>query len=536
MPPDAGGPSAPDDPTNPNPDDPTNPGPDNPTDPGSTDPSSPAPSDPGPVVPPADPGSPTPPASPTPPSPPGGPPTFPSGPLPPSGPGSAYPPYHPDPGPGGSYPGDPYPPTTPAPPTAPTPTEPDPPAPDPTPPTPPKDPAIQIDINDTKTNNDDITLFSPVVQTIKARFTNTGGAGTVKIVVPNGFASVSPATLTLAAGGVAEITITPLKESDKVDDVIIKAIFNGADGEKEVGTNAMTNVSVTLPEKVRNVDTPDAMPDRIPPRVDTPLKIKLSPDLGDSGQVVTLVVPKSNGVFGTVNFGQAGGVATATIDLTASGTINIQGGTQTSVGRTPGIFAGKLQLTARVHGEDTSAATPGFSVAAIPVNWSENSLGKAGLITTGLTRGINVRCHWQSDSGKLADLSEVKIRESLSSVATGSFVGEPFEQSDYKSATPGRDIDHHYQGVFLIGGEESQIDYDQLNFFRDNRTGVRDIVIENAGYHITQNSTVVNGVWFLRTTKIGAKATVINPTTHEKFTSEAGSVVGGPIDSGKLRR
>lgn len=310
-------------------------------------------------------------------------------------------------------------------------------------------------------------------------------------------------------------------------------MFNGAGGEKNVGTNAMTNVTVTLPDNVRNADTPDAMIDRIPPRVATPLKVKVSPDLGNSGQVVTLFIPKANSTNGTVDFQQPQGGTAISLDITSSDTIKVQGGAQTTAGKNGGEFAGRLKLTVKVHGQETTAATPGFSVAAIPVNWSE-SLNQ--LFTTGAFRGLSTICRWESDSGVVADLSEVRIRESLNTTeATGNFKGETFKQSGYKSATSGRDVDRHFQSVNLIQGQESEIDYFQVNFFLDKRTGSREILIPDAGYQVVQKTKNDNGIWSMRTTKKGAAATVVG-LDGNTYTSQAGSVVGKAIDSGDQRR
>ena len=451
--------------------------------------------------------------------PPGDPPSPTGGTPPTGGPSSPFPPGVPDP----SYPTGPVDPPPPAPTYPPT----DPPT---EPPPPPQDPVIQIDINDTPTNTDDITLVDPV-QTIKAKITNTGGPGTITLKIPNGFSTVSPSTLTLAAGQSKEVTLTPSKVSQAVDDVIINALYTGAGGEKVVGTQDMTNVSVTLPEAVRNADTPKDVPDRIPPRVGTPLDITITPDLGKSGQVVTLLVPTANSTNGSVKFDQAAGGTAATIDLTSSGGINIRGDVQTSVGRTPGAFAGRLKLTARVHGENTAKATPGFSVAAIPVNWSQSF---DRLYVEANRRGIVTKIVWESDSGVLGDLSQVKITESLrTTVRTGTFVGETFAQSAYSPASPGISPDFHFQTIDRIDRVASELDYDQLDLFKDWRTGATDIPVANSGYKIVQKTKLINGAWTMRTTKVGAQATVVRG--GKSFTSEAGKVVG-EIDSGDQPR
>src|SRR5262249_50730352 len=143
------------------------------------------------------------------------------------------------------------------------------------------------------------------------------------------------------------------------------------------GSQTMTIVSVTLPQHVRNGDTPAGMPDRIPPRVDTQVPITMTPDLGSSGESVTLFVDSVSSLSGKATINGQDELA-----VTSSGNVNMRGTLQTAA--TNGADAGGLRLGVRVRGDDTAVRSQGFSVAAIPVNWVMAFKGPV----TGAARGF----------------------------------------------------------------------------------------------------------------------------------------------------
>ena len=129
----------------------------------------------------------------------------------------------------------------------------------------PAPPDVTIDINDTADKSDDIALYNPpgsaqpFTQTIPARVTNTGAAGTIQLsVVPAGAATLSETSVDLAAGASTEVTVTPTAVSHAANDVKIVAMSGG----NVVGSQTMTIVSVTLPQHIRYGDTPAGMLDR----------------------------------------------------------------------------------------------------------------------------------------------------------------------------------------------------------------------------------------------------------------------------------
>ena len=257
-----------------------------------------------------------------------------------------------------------------------------------------------VDINDTADTKDDITLFNPAsspqpyTQTINARVTNNGPAGTLQLAVtPAGSATLSMNSVILAAGASAEVTITPTAVSRAPNDVSVTATEQNA----QIGAGSLTIVSVTMPPDIRNADTPAAMPDRIPPRANTPAHITVTPDLAGSGQSVTLAINGQNATNGSATIGGA-----ATADITTTGDVNLSG---TATAQTaPGGHAGNLVLVVRVRGQDT-VSSQGFSVSSIPIKFKQTS-GKD--IGGGVLRFVYT---WDSDSGQLADLNQVWIGE-----------------------------------------------------------------------------------------------------------------------------
>ncbi len=297
-------------------------------------------------------------------------------------------------------------------------------------------PTILIAIDDTLNTNDNLTLYNPpasaqpYTQTIPARITNLGSnAATFQLTVMqagSGNVMLSQTSMQLESGASAEITITPTADSSAVKDVHIIATD---DSGTQLAEDDMTVVSVILPNLIFNADTPPAMlaagAYRIPPRVNTPENIQVTPSLSGSGQSVTLLVANQSAGHGTVTIG---GSATQTV--TSSGNVQLSspgGNTQTVPGN-----AAQLRLALQVRGQNTIQSSHGFSVAAIP-QYVEDVL-QASL--TGTVRGILVANVWKSDSGILGDLSAVTIQEQVqSSSASGIFKGRAFVTSGPLAAT-----------------------------------------------------------------------------------------------------
>ena len=167
--------------------------------------------------------------------------------------------------------------------------------------------------------------------------------------------------------------------------------------------------TVAVPSNIRGAFSPAAMPNRIPPRVDTAAAVTIS-GLAAAMPDITLSIEASGGVDGSATINGA-----ATVNLRTSATVQLRGVDQTGVGN-----AGRLRLVANC-GARRIAASNGFSVSSVPQNWS---IALNALIT-GTSRGMKVNNSWESDSGVLADLDEAERSEQVQyGAGTGIFAGQ----------------------------------------------------------------------------------------------------------------
>ncbi len=260
---------------------------------------------------------------------------------------------------------------------------------------------VSLLINNSASPADDLTLYNPpnsaepFVQTVPMKVTNNGPAITLKlVVVPAGAVTLSSNTLTIPSNGSAQVVITPASVSKAVGDIKIEA----TDPMNKVeASRTMTDVSVIVPQAVRNKDTPAQMAsNRIPPRTTTTLPVTVTPKLNKNDLFVALTSTGQSNNDGT--FALDG---KKVVDLTKTTDIALKGITQTeATAGSGGGNAGNLKLTVNVRGQDT-VNSGGFSVAAIPETWK---ITFKSLIKTGSTLGIDVGDKWKSDSGDVADL------------------------------------------------------------------------------------------------------------------------------------
>ncbi len=357
-----------------------------------------------------------------------------------------------------------------------------------------------VNINGTADTGDDITVLNPPLA-IPVQIQLHGGPATVKLKVePAGRATLDRDTLNLPQDGSDTVTLTPVVVSGAVDDVTITATVNG----NQVGTGHLTIADVKIPA-IRNSDTPAGMPDRIPPRVDTPIHITVAPDLGTSGKKVHLILKNNNATNGDLTID--GGT---TKDLTTTADVPMRGTVQTSPGN-----AGHINVVAQVRGQD-AVTSNGFSVAAIPQNFSE------ALVST-VNFGIRVSASWQSDSTNPADLDQVQFSEQVQvDNETGSLVGLGGGQNSHYLPMPLTGTiccDTHGTPPALITAAPGTQQLSQTHTLKDARTGVTDIPIANSGYHITRTVTQdpTTHVLHLTTAKAGAA------TSANGFASGAGA-------------
>jgi hypothetical protein len=233
-------------------------------------------------------------------------------------------------------------------------------------------------------------------------------------------------------------------------------------------------LKVTVPANIRSPSTPASMPDRIPPRVDTPASVGITgwhpPMLG-----VKFSVEGAGGGNGSVSINGA-----KSVDLVASATVKLRGVDQTTPGK-----AGGLSLVAR-QGPTLLASSGGFSVSSIPQNFSVSFNSQ---ISTATMRGLNVNNHWESDSGKVSDLDEAERSEQVQyGAATGIWAGVVGgDNSKYLPANHPPLVDSHGTPLARFTGPGSRV-AEQTFTFNDKRTGAADIPATKSGFHLTRTA------------------------------------------------
>ncbi len=263
-------------------------------------------------------------------------------------------------------------------------------------------------------------------------------------------------------------------------------------------------LSVTVPTHIRAASTPSGVPDRIPPRVDTPAAIGISGWQSSHGPI-TLSIAGAGGGNGTLTINAANSV-----DLTASATVQLRGVNQTSPGN-----AGNLRLVAHQGGTQV-AQSNSFSVSSVPQNWSTSYVSS---FTGPGDIGMVARNAWESDSGNVADLDEVRRKEQVEvTTATGPYAGATQGVSSWRDATLGAIHDNHRdapRSAFRAAGSKIA---KQVFIFKCDRTGVTDIPATNSGLLISRVITDAGGgVFNYDISKVG------QGVTANGFTSAAAS-------------
>lgn len=265
-----------------------------------------------------------------------------------------------------------------------------------------------------------------------------------------------------------------------------------------------SSVQVTFPQHIRPSTSPTSMPDRIPPRVDTPIQVN----------VQGWQLPMNDVAISVVGAGGGNGSLTingsARAHINANQTLQLRGVNQTAVGN-----ANNLRLVADFSGNRIAQSAP-FSVSAIPQNGavSFNSL------VTGTRRGVVVNFSVESDSNTLSDLNEAEHSEQVQyGSGTGCLAGAGAgaHNSSYMAATSTGLTDTHGTPVSMLTSTGSIV-AEQVFTFNDKRTGATDIPARNTGFRISRIVTEPSaGNFVITTSKVGVA------TTAKGFSSSAGS-------------
>lgn len=265
---------------------------------------------------------------------------------------------------------------------------------------------------------------------------------------------------------------------------------------------------------VRGTFTPTGSPDRIPPRVDTPVTVNVTgwhPPMN----FITITVEGGSGSNGTATVN--GG---STAEITQSGALNLRGLTQTVPGN-----GGNLRLVARI-GTTILGRSASFSVSTIQKDvrvalWREFS--DANPSPQGKTRGLGVNTYWGADSGNPADLDELDFSEQVQyDAGTGNFGSISASNSGYLPAISQPLVDSH--GAMPGFDQASSIVAHQTFTQNDKRTGATNLLVANSGFNISRNVVESSpGVFDLTTSKVAAA------TSANGYASAAGS--GGATSS-----
>lgn len=323
--------------------------------------------------------------------------------------------------------------------------------------------------------------------------------------------------------------------SSSINDVHIIAYIHNtiAVDEEDMTVVTVTEASIgrdgqtEIPNRVLRADTPDGMPDRIPPRVDTPIEIKVSPglDVGQSVKVRIEALDPNNPAFDDALAG--GAIFTkyqqvGDIDITSDMVNNnetrfqIQGivdpifdyADQTQPGH-----AGRLRIYAWTVNNGLTPLTDGFSVAAIPQTMTESFYNGVYFDPDpnqpdNAWAGFAVTLDWKSDSGQNKDLDKVSIAEVLRTFwHTGSFQNYGDDEPTGYSAAFDPTLRTIDTNAVLSEGLRAPGDLitAQTHMFKDERTGARDIPMANSGYIIEFICFIdTDGYWKITTTKVGA--------------------------------
>jgi hypothetical protein len=246
------------------------------------------------------------------------------------------------------------------------------------------------------------------------------------------------------------------------------------------------------------------IPDRIPPRVDTPVDVTFG-GTPDVSAPVTLFIDGMGGGNGsaTINGSPSGSFA-----LSGTVTVKLRGVSQTDPG-----YAGHLKLTARQRGT-LLAVSKGFSVSSIPQNLSfkfnrlvtDSDCSRLKLGAGCGDRGILIDYAWDSDSTVLADLDEAMQSERIQLTDPTGFILAEFKKGCYVSSIlPQQDF---HDLAFVGQGDTGKLIMSQTFMFEDNRTGASEIPMTNSGFLVAHVVTRKPGSGLEVTTTKGGNLTI----------------------------
>lgn len=247
-------------------------------------------------------------------------------------------------------------------------------------------------------------------------------------------------------------------------------------------TNA-TNVPVTsIRSIIRNnpytptgVNLPIELPPSVPPTKTYAVEVTIDPPLtGDDFMELSIV----NG--STIN-------GTATISparIMRSSTVIVTGGTQTMPKN-----GGRLQIQAKLNGQDVKATSEGFSVCAHPLNVQATFARDVNGVVEQIDKvGMIVKVTMDSDGKNFSDLDQVEVSELIETFNRNMppFKDAPENPSGYTPVIPPQGlsmVDTHAEPR-PSAGPRGTADKIQMHIFRCARCGANDKPVPNSGFDV----------------------------------------------------
>jgi hypothetical protein len=258
------------------------------------------------------------------------------------------------------------------------------------------------------------------------------------------------------------------------------------------------------------------IPDRIPPRVDTPIAVAVGGAVSAANPVI-LSIEGAGAANGTATI--AGSATAFPLDVAGNHIINLQGIVQTTENN-----AGNLRLVA-THAGATLAARNGFSISAIPQNL--NFTGSSPFKNNDkeddkefVKLGFVVTYDWESDSNNLRDLDRTLQCEVVEIAFASGVLGDVVLLTNPCNPSSQSISDTHELKVAELKDSKVIWKRDGLGtfitkqtfVFQDRRSGATDVPMTHSGFVMTR---IIFGNEII-STKAGAA------TTAHGVSSEAG--------------
>ena len=252
------------------------------------------------------------------------------------------------------------------------------------------------------------------------------------------------------------------------------------------------------------------MPASLPPTKTYAVQVTVEPPLTGSDFIELSIIGSS-----VLN----GSATVSPSRITKTTTVVVTGGSQTLPRN-----AGRLQIQAKLNGNDVKAVSDGFSVCAHPLNlktkfFRDINAGQAGMIVAETL---------DSDSGRFADLDQVQWSEVVEPLTRNE---PPFNQGSgiiNNSAflpvipPPGKFISDTHAEPRPSAGPKGIVDKIQLHIFNCARCGAIDKAVPNSGFDIEHEVFPAGNRFKHKVTKSATDISIILPSNRGTVKTKAG--------------